>query len=253
MDPENNDLNGGAAGGETQPTTQSTETETKPEGGAAQTPPATETPPEPVLPKWAQDRINKVTREMRDMERRANLAEQALASRGQQQQTTPPTPPPATQTEQEAKVLAARMIFDQQCNDIYNQGIKDHGNEFKTSVDNWQQLGGVPPVVVEAALESGIAPKVILALGKDLDEAHRIMQLSPARAAAAVAKYAAKLEADATAAPEPKPGTKAPPPVPGVVGGRAGTASRSLDDDKISVDDWMKQREKELKARREAR
>ena len=91
-------------------------------------------------------------------------------------------------------------------------------------------LGGLQPAVVEAAMETGEAAKVLYELGKNPDEAARIMALPPTKMAVAVAKIAVK--------PSSAPAvSKAPPPIKSLngSGGKVET-----DPSKMTMDEWEK-------------
>ena len=95
--------------------------------------------------------------------------------------------------------------FDRSANDIYEKGVKEYP-DFEQSLSNFKMLGGLQPAVVEAAMETGEAAKVLYELGKNPDEAARIMALPPTKMAVAVAKIAVK--------PSSAPAvSKAPPPI----------------------------------------
>lgn len=94
----------------------------------------------------------------------------------------------------------------------------------------------ITPVMAEAIVESDIGHDVAYYLGTHPDEAARIAALSPV----AQIREVARLEGKVTAPPEP---TKAPPPIT-PSGSRA---SVDKDPDKMSTDEWLAWRRKQLK------
>lgn len=237
----------------------------QPEGG--ETPPAAQTPPKsPNSSSWADRRIGELTRNWRAEERKRVELEAEVttlrAARGAQAQAPGQTQPPAqapgdrlpTREELDAAVeskaaeKATMIAWNQACDAIFNQGLKEIDG-FRSAVDNWQKVGGLPNHVIEAAMETEMAPRVIYALAQDLDEASRIRALSPAKAAVAIARFADKLEKGDGSPGETKP--RAQPLTP-VVGARGTKPAVRLDDDRTSKDDWIKERERQVAEKRKA-
>lgn len=219
--------------------------------------PATEAPTEPQAPTetagekktpWEIRRINAMTRQMREAERRAELAErrnQELAARlaaatavdGDSAPTAASARPAITPEafENAVNARAAEQAFNTVCNNIYREGV-DTFEDFGERIENFRKIGGMQPALVEIAQELGNPAKILYDLAADPDEAARIMELPPARMAAAVAKLVAKPPVKA-AAP-----SKAPPPITRVTG----TASPEPDPEKMSAKEWREWREAEV-------
>lgn len=208
-------------------------------------PPGPETSVEPEKPKqtpWFQRRIDDLTRERWEARREADRLQAELATLRQPRQEgqSDPVQQGLTQADvqrlarEEAGRIAATNEFNANCNGIFEQGNKAFP-DFEASLGNFRLLGGLPPSLVEAAIEAGEPAKVLYELGKNPDEAARILALSPTRMAVAVAKIAAKPAS-------PPPVSKAPPPIKSIVGsGRVET-----DPDKMSTAEWTKWREGQL-------
>lgn len=122
------------------------------------------------------------------------------------------------EAQQMAQNIARQEAWDTHCNRIGAAGkaeFKDFDNVIKEYAENFPEVGGVPQPLIACAIEAapGEEAKLIHWLGKNLDEAERIMSLSPVKAGAALAKIAAKLSA-----PVVKTVSKAPSPVRPIVG-----------------------------------
>jgi hypothetical protein len=95
------------------------------------------------------------------------------------------------------------------------------------------------PVMAQLVAESDIAGDLAYYLGKNLDEAKRLSQLSPVDAA----KQLGRLEAKLSEAPKPKKITQAPPPIKTV----AGNEKVSKDPSKMSMAEYMEWRQPKKK------
>lgn len=245
--------------------------------------PANPAPPAgPLLPAWAESRISTITRKYRDEERARALAEAKMAElQGRLDAIGLGSPqgspqgagagpagenPPGdieSQIQTRAAALAETARFTEQCNDIARKGRAAFA-DFGEVIKNYgTYLGGLPNSIVEGALETDDPHITIYELGKDMAEATRIAGLSPARQAAAVARFAGKLAKSASAAGNALAaavagGTGAapaalPPPIQAKVGsanngtGRQGAVR--LDDEKVSMEDWIKTRNESMKRR----
>lgn len=195
---------------EPEPTGQAT---VEPEPGAEPAEPGTPAPTEPKapqlsdadLPKWAQSRIDTMTRKMREAQEALEETKRRLSQYEPQQ---PPaaapgldgtqTQPVGLYTESEvmarATQIAAQQRFDAECNSIYQQG-KAVFPDWDRRMETIRLAGGIPTDVIEAAMEAG-DPHVILAgLAAQPDELARLQGLPPTRIGAAVAKFGQKLSA----------------------------------------------------------
>lgn len=194
-----------------------------PEGG--ETPPA-ETPPEPKPEKKSpvtqlQGRVGYLTKELHakdaENERLRKLLEVAGSATPPGGEAAPvaPTPAQAPQApnspdafQQAVKAEVARQAFDQKCNEVYAKGKDEFGAEFDGAVGNLNSMGFMGRDMLDAALATGDAAKVIHHLGNDLDEAARISSLPPTAMGAEIAKLAAKVSA-----PKAQPVSSAPAPI----------------------------------------
>lgn len=206
-------------------------------------------PAKPSIPAWANTRINQVTAQKYQAEARVLELERQLAAyqAGQTQptaQTPQATQPAGTYTEAQlnsaAMQRAAELRFNEECNNIAAKG-QEQFPDFADTVKNYGMLGGLTQPFMEAALAQDDPARVIYELGKDPDKAQSIMAMSPARQGAALARFAAGLPTKAAA----RTTSAAPPPIAPTVGGsaRPGGPVR-LDDDTVSMADWIKARNK---------
>ncbi len=164
---------------------------------------------------WRQKRINKLT---------AQKAELEAALVAKQRGGASPNPEDdvelARKVEELAEVkaqvkavgLAEQREFDANCALAVEAGREAFGkDEFNGRIDNLKQLqdqGDSESIkqyvqLVAAMIETGEAPKLIYALGADLNEAARLMGLSPIKLGIALAKLAAKEPLDVSSAPKP--------------------------------------------------
>ena len=217
----------------------------------AGTPAVAPAPSEPAPIGWAQRRIDELTRKQHDATRRAEAAEALVATlrppaalaEGQ-----PPAPIPRTYTEAEVRNLAAQIAardtavaaFNSECNRVAAEG-KEKYEDFDERLKAFQPLGGLAPGFLAAALETGDAAKVLYELGGNLDEAARIMALPPLKMVAELTKIASRTVPLATSG--------APPPIKPKVGGRV-NAAPSIEDPNISMKEFKRLREKQLKEKR---
>jgi hypothetical protein len=241
----------------------------------------------PVAPDAVQQRFNNLTAEKWAEKRRADaaeararLAEETLAELRRLEAAEPPAPaapprpapspdPPGTirlteaQLTERVKQEAAVNEYNRRVNDMVAEGRSKH-KDFDEQVNKLKSLTGnnVPEGFVVAMMETGRGADVLHALGSDLQEVSRILELPPARQVVELTRFADKLVAPRTA---PDAGTttttevsRAPAPISARVGG--GTASRELeiddpraaDPDKgLSTAEWMRRRNADVQKKRQ--
>ena len=163
---------------------------------------------------------------------------------------------------------ATRQNFNERCNTAAATGRTQHADFDKVVLGDLTSISPVmgqngrpvlPQTLLEAALETGQAPEVLYALGQDVSEASRIMALRPVAQAVELAKFASKLAATSEAEPEVddegKPilanVSKAPAPIkPKVTSGRTKPAWKPEDTDNFSTEEWIRNREKQVREER---
>jgi len=242
---------------------------------APATPPVPESQQEtPVPPRtdWRDRRIGELTARGREM--RAEIERLKAANAGQQPQPNgdlarapngqfrqpagyqgPGGPPDQAeidrQIQQRAEMLAANQEFNRRCNEVAEIGRRNYP-DFDGQVGKLVGLvdANDPQGVasynnfLNAAMETGEASKIIHALGGDLDEASRILSLTPVRMAVELTRMAAKPISELSRAPRPIN--------PAATNAQQMRTSISPDDpgsDQMSTEEWMRRRNEQIAAR----
>jgi hypothetical protein len=215
-----------------------------------------------------QERVNEITKARREAERRAEALERELTSLRQQHpvQHQPQSHEKApalsdfnydmdewARATQEYLLTQAESRVEQKISTRSQQERQqtiqksyeeratkyaaDHP-DFDAAVDDLTRTVRFAPEVIEAIGVSDHGPAVVHYLAQHLDEADRIARL-PAHLAAA---QVGRIEAQVSTA-KPKPVTNAPSPAPTLGGG----AAASKDPDRMTSDEWLAWRNKQLK------
>ena len=216
-----------------------TTSETAEETTAETTDPAANLPKpdEPKRRPWFEKVIADKAHEAREYKRQAEAYQaqlQSLQQRpAQQPQQGQPQQPLISEADFERRVdqRAAEREFTNSCNETHTAGLAKFA-DFNDAVNTFTMLGGPPIALLEAITSLGKddGAKVFYDLGKDPDEAARIMALPPVKMAMALAKMA-------TAAPKTIAVSKVPDPIKPVQG--ANTRSDAEPDPK-NFDAWSK-------------
>lgn len=186
-------------------------------------------------PKWAQRRIDQLTREKHEERRQREVLEARLAQVAPPADTSTPT---LTQADVDARAtqIANERVkqtqFDDACNKAYEQG-KTEFKDFDQALGNFAMLGGLPKEFLDIATKIPEGHKVLYALGKNPEEASRILALPALDMALEVARLSEKV-----AKPSAKPVSSAPAPIEPI----DGTARVESDPDKMSTAEWMRWR-----------
>jgi hypothetical protein len=147
---------------------------------------------------------------------------------------------------------AKRIIQQEQERQTYSQRLTAHKAreaEFSKVADDYQDVVFNPSLSIsqtmaEIATEMDDGPAVLYYLGKNPDIADRIATLPPLSAAREMGRIEAKL----ASAPKPDKVSKAPTPPPKIGGIDAAlkVSATSPDSDKLSTDQWLAARKKQL-------
>ena len=173
-----------------------------------------------------------------------------------QSPTPAPTaaPAPTSLTQNDVELAAAQMLadrdFNSRCNAVWEKGTVDN-KDFAQSIAQMQAVAGgqLPRQFLEAALEVDAPADVLYALAKDPKKTQDILDLPPAKQGVALMKY--ELELKGKKAASAAKVSKAPDPVGSVVGGTGTGSSGSFSpyDTKAPVEDWIANRNRELRER----
>jgi hypothetical protein len=240
----------------------------------------------------AERQLSLANQTLEEMKRVAGTAAQPGST---QPPSAPATPAPAARQDRVSPEELQRLVlqqseindFNRRCNTAVEEGRKAHEDFDRVVIQDLTNRSPVydpragkpilPQPLVEAALETGAASEVLYALGKDPQNAERIMRLSPIRQAVEVAKFHAAMTPRSTeddddasddgssaddnraARREPARGAQVPnlsnAPAPvraraGSSGGAARGAFDLYDTSKSSTEDWIAQREADLARKR---
>lgn len=195
---------------------------------------------------WFQKRIGELTREKyearraaEDAQRDAEQVRQYLAQIQQGDQTQQPAVDVRTLAQQEAARMIAEQRFNESCNKVYAEGAKEF-DDFDASIRNLQMVG-VNRDFLELAATSDAGHKLLHHLGSDLDEAARILALSPVQMAREMTKLELKL-----GQPVAKPVSNAPAPITPIAGAKGG----SKDPSEMTDAEFAKWRKSQIAQRR---
>lgn len=155
---------------------------------------------------------------------------------------------------------AARQEFRQEREREHSQqrqtSFATKESEFSKTVDDYDAVTRDPRLritneMAEAIASSDDGPALAYHLGKNTEVAAKIAQLPPIVAARELGRIEAQLAYERDKAKD-KPVSKAPPPPPKVEGVDPAVTIRadSPDSDKLSTDDWLKKRNKQLERRK---
>ncbi len=221
--------------------------EAKPEVEAK---PAPEPVAKPEPSDWREARIAKLTGQLREAQEKLQAAQAKPQAESEK--------PGLTQADVEARAreLAASEAFNSACAAEAMKGreafadfdskVGEIGRRLVTANDPVSQAAHM--ALVQAALQTGKAHEVLYHLGSDLNEAARLMSLSPLAMAVEVAKLGFQPKGEAS---------KAPKPITPV--GAKGPSHEEISPDdpdrgsSLTTAEWMRRREAQVGKRNEAR
>jgi len=224
-----------------------------------------ETPEEkPKKPSGGfQRRIDELTRNWREAERRNDELLAILKGGNTPREPEAPAEMPTLEKfgYDEAKYTAAitdyvrnltkaeaKTVLEQERHEIERQArtqtFRQREAEFAASVEDYAEKVYDPSLpltatVVELIAESDIGPKVAYHLAENPDIARSLASMTSTQAA----REFGKLEFKLSNVPAKKPVSTAPPPPPKIV---ASEPEVEKDPEKMSVDEWVKWREKQI-------
>lgn len=204
-------------------------------------PAAAAEPPAQVVPQGLLDRIDRLTRDKKELEERLRAAPAAAAVAPAAPAVVMPSPAPvfdAAEIDRRANDIANQRLFTSKCNTIAEAGGRAH-QDFPQVVQTLGAMGVLSPSLINAADEIGQPSELLYALGKDLNEAARIGALAPEQQAIALMRFSQK---QAEVAGKKVSGAPPPPDVT-VNGGAAPSPEEPLAED--DADTWFRKREKQ--------
>lgn len=235
---------------------------------ASTTAPATTSPDPNSTPEWAQKRINELTAKRYEAERKAlaaeegkNAAERAnaellakLAGGQTPDPNKPATPSPALNEAdierrvlEKAELIAKANEFTKTCNNVAETGKKQF-TDWDDAIKNLGLVGAlgqnVNPAFLETAVELKDPHRILHYLGKNLEEAEKIIKMPPTRMAMEMARVEAMLHAPSAPAPAPAISNAPAPVIP--VGGAAKPGNPDINDPTTSSEDWFKLRAQQI-------
>lgn len=225
------------------------------DGAAASAEPAVAAPPAKPADDWKDRRIAQLTGKLREAQEKLEAKPEGAAAAGEAIITNQAELDRLVEAQAE-RALAAKQ-FNESCNAAAEAGRQAFGAEdFNKSVAGLVQLVDMKDPsqaatynqFINAALATGKAPELLFALGRDQNEAARLMLLPPVQLGIEMARLAAK--------PAPAPISGAPKPIEPIGSRRGPHTSIAPSDpvraDNLSTAEWMVRRNAEVKARQQA-
>ena len=227
----------------------------QPPTGSAQA----EAPKGPSKSDWRDAKIAKLTARLREA--------QSLRPPSPTAAAVDPLAGPMTQQQIDAMVneraalLAQQNEFNRRCNEMATAGMSEDP-AFMQKVNGIQGIvDSTDPravqtynALLEAALETGAGHKVLAKLGDDLNEAARILSLSPVKMGIELAKIAMQDLAEPQRRATPQV-SAAPKPIK-PISGRTSHENAQPDDPEegthIDIKEWMNRRERQVAERAKA-
>lgn len=165
--------------------------------------------PKDSAPKgdWVQRRIDQLTREKHEANRRAEEAEARAVQRETQTTEAQPTNLSAKDIDRAVEQRLKQRDFDSACNKVFEAGKKEFP-DFDSSLKTFQMLGGAPAEFLEAVTSLENGHKVLQHLGQDPDAASHLLSLPPLKMALELARLETSL-----GQAKPASVSKAPPPI----------------------------------------
>lgn len=198
---------------------------------------------------WALKRISELTRQRHEAERKAEastgeaaryrmLVEQMRAGNTDAPELTTEQPNIDELVEKRATEKAQHQAITERGSSVSKVGAEQYP-DFQSAVMTLDALG-ISQTSVESILGMDDAHKVIYALGKNPEEASRILALPPIQQGRELERLSLR-----AAQPAPKAVSKAPAPITPI----DSSATVETDPSKMSMAEWAKWREKNSKSR----
>jgi len=218
-----------------------------------------------------QKRIDELTRRRYDAERERDYwREHAQRAQPPKQEAPPVETPPAVsktladfaydeskyqdylfkQAEARAVAAAEKVLTQKQTETARVQTVTAHREreaEFAKKVPDYFEVAHYAPItdsMAEIIMDSDISAELAYHLGKNRQVALNLSRLSPLQQAREIGRIEAKLAAK----PKPPAISDAPPPAPKLAGnnGSSPIVPGTPESDKLSTEEWLRRREKQL-------
>lgn len=196
-----------------------------------------------------QKRIDKTTGSNKDLKKQLDDANKALEAKKAEGDVVLTEDEVEKRATDKAKRLAADKEFVDTCNSLADAAAKID-KKFDTKVAAMSEdIGPIPSQMIGILGDLDNGGAVLAHLVNNLDEAEEIYTLSMARMATKLTKLSLKLETEAAEKKKKKISQVPPPNEP--IGG--GSKSPTILSDKDSMDEWVRKRNIQVEARRQAR
>ncbi len=196
-------------------------------------------------------RVGQLTRQKRELEERLAALQQGQLAAPVDPQTLDPETARRTidlEINRRARLMAEQEDWARTTDRVWNEGLSRHG-DWATQINTMNDvLGGIPRSLTEAAIATGSPVDVLYELAKNPEKAMAVAGMSVARQGVELAKMAQGLSGGA-AKPAPRV-SNAPPPVTPRVNGAGAAPAAKLDDPNISMEDWARLRNEQVRNRR---
>lgn len=262
------------------PTTEQADADVQKTGNEADSSPAVpDTDDFTKAAKGLSKRVDELTRNWREEQRRSQELMALLQQRQESKPEAPAeTPKPRTladfdydeakyqshlfeQAEQRAVAAAEKRLKTEQDREVAHRrksAFAQRETDFAKDLEDYHEIKmdqtlPISPAMADTIEESDEGPALIYFLGKNRGVAAKIAQLSPLGAAREIGRIEERLQNERKAAKEAKSVvTKAPPPAPKIEGSHAviDASPDSPESDKLSIEDWVKKRNKQLARRK---
>jgi hypothetical protein len=187
-----------------------------------------------------QKRINELVREKNEYKRQLEAAKQAVV------QDNPNYSPEiiASLVEEQAALLAEQKAFNTKCNSIFEAGVAKYA-DFADNIKTLNDLGlSANKDMFDTIVDSDNASDILQHLAENLEEAERLMALTPLKLVRELTKLELTLS-DKPVTKNVKPVSKVPEPIK-PLSGKGGAVAISAEKDALA---WIAQRNRDLRNR----
>lgn len=190
-----------------------------------------------------QKRIDRLNFERHEAIRQRDeaIAEHRRWLEAQQRATQPPPSSDYERGRMEAEQVRVAQEFNRACDNLFNRGIQEYGQEMGEARDRLNAVGwGSRPDALAAVTQLPDGHRVYRELARDLDRAARVLNLPPMAMAMELARMSSgdAQREEGSAAPV----SRAPEPV-SRIGGHSRAAERPLDSPQTSMAEFIRRRD----------